>query len=127
MRAVISMSLFLLVGCTGVAPRTDAADDPAATYEKIRALVGDASCTDSSQCRSLPLGARACGGPQGYLPWSTARTDGNALRALAERYKAERQAQIKQKGEMSDCRFMVDPGAVCQKGSCQPGQALPVR
>lgn len=127
MLAVISMSLLLLVGCASASARTDAPGDPATTLEKIHALVGNASCTDSSQCRSLPLGARACGGPQSYLAWSIRQTDGNALRALAERYKAERQAQIKQKGEMSDCRFLTDPGAVCQQGTCQLGEAILVR
>jgi hypothetical protein len=102
-------------------PATDAGD----TLQQIRALVGNASCTDASQCRSLPLGARACGGPQAYLAWSVERTDGNALGKLADRYKSEREAQIKQTGEVSDCRFIADPGAVCRAGICQPGSLLP--
>jgi hypothetical protein len=126
MRLVISLSLFLLAGCA-TPPRADAADPQAGTLQKIQALIGNAACTDSSQCRTLAIGARACGGPQGYLAWSTTQTDGDALRALAERYKAERQAEIRQKGEMSDCRFLADPGATCRSGTCQPGSALIVR
>jgi hypothetical protein len=126
MRLVISLSFFLLAGCAASSP-TDARDAPAGTLQQLQALIGSAACTDSSQCRTVAIGARACGGPQGYLAWSTAQTDGGALRALAERYKAERQAEIKQKGEMSDCRFLADPGASCRSGTCHPGSALIVR
>lgn len=90
-----------------------------ATFAQIRAMAGAASCTGSSQCRTLPLGARACGGPEGYLPYSTANNTEPALKALGERYKQERQAYNKTSGMMSDCRFMMDPGAVCQAGTCQ--------
>jgi hypothetical protein len=124
MRLLISLSLLVLAGC---AARTDAADAPGATLQQIQALIGNAACTDSSQCRTVAVGARACGGPQGYLAWSTLQTDGDALSTLAERYKAERQAQIKEKGEISDCRFLADPGATCRSGTCQPGSALIVR
>ena len=93
------------------------------TLARIRALIGTPTCSEDSQCRSLPLGARACGGPEGYLPWSTARTPEAELRALGELYKAERQAQNKASGMVSDCRFLADPGAVCRAGTCQPGDA----
>jgi len=95
------------------------------TVARIRSLIGEASCTESAQCRSLPIGAVACGGPQGYLPYSLSRTDEKALRALAEQYKAERQAEIKASGLVSTCRYLPDPGAVCTSGSCQLGASSP--
>jgi hypothetical protein len=103
-----------------------AAATPAAggTLEQIRALIGAAACTKAAQCRTLPLGARACGGPEGYLPWSSAQTSGQALAALGERYKAERTAQNAASGAMSDCRFIADPGALCRAGTCQLGTGM---
>lgn len=101
-----------------------AAADPAApadTLAQLRALIGTAACGDNSQCHSLPVGARACGGPEAYLAWSSTATSADALQALAGRYKAQRQAKIAASGEMSDCRFFADPGAVCRTGTCQPG------
>lgn len=89
------------------------------TLGQIRAKIGAASCTESSQCRTLPLGSRACGGPEAYLPYSTANNAEPALKALGDRYKQERQAQNEKSGMVSDCRFMMDPGAVCQAGTCQ--------
>ena len=104
------------------APATPATGD---TLARIRALIGDAACSDSSQCHTLALGARPCGGPQAYLPWSSAKTDGAALAVLADRFKKEREAAIAASGEMSTCQFLPDPGAVCRAGTCQlnpPGQ-----
>lgn len=128
------LMLILLLGCAAC---TTQAQDPGRkgpdtaavggsdTLGRIRALIGEASCTHSGQCRSLPVGALACGGPQAYLPYSESRTDEKALRALAEQYKAERQAEIKASGLVSTCRYLVDPGAVCSSGSCQLGASSP--
>lgn len=133
--------LILLLGCSacttqaqdpgrkGASAGTPAAGAAAAqggdTLARIRALIGEASCTHSGQCRSLPVGALACGGPQAYLPYSESGTDEKALRALAEQFKAERQAEIKASGLVSTCRYLPDPGAVCSSGSCQLGASSP--
>ncbi|WP_229483047.1 hypothetical protein [Massilia horti] len=103
------------------------AESPAATFERIRALIGTAACTDSSQCRTLAIGGKACGGPESYLPWSTKQTSEQELRALGERYANERQAEQTRSGEMSNCRFMPDPGAVCRAGTCQLGSSAGAR
>ncbi len=82
-------------------------------------MIGTAACTESSQCHTLPIGARACGGPQSYLAWSSAQTDGAALRALAQRFQEQRRAEDAAAGIASDCRFIPDPGAQCRAGACQ--------
>jgi hypothetical protein len=89
------------------------------TLAQIRARIGNAACTDSTQCHTLAIGARACGGPQAYLPWSSAQTDGAALAVLADTFKREREAAIAASGEMSTCQFLPDPGAACRAGTCQ--------
>ena len=98
-------------------PKAAATNDD--TLARIRALIGDAACTDASQCHTLAIGARPCGGPQAYLPWSSAKTDGAALAVLSARFKQEREAAIAASGEQSTCRFLPDPGAVCRAGTCQ--------
>jgi hypothetical protein len=130
------LAYLLILGCiacsTSAQPPGPARPAPAApaagqgatlppTLAQLHALVGTAACTNSSQCHSVPIGARACGGPESYLAWSSANTDGAAVRALAERYQAERKAQLAASGVASDCRFMADPGAVCQAGTCRLG------
>jgi hypothetical protein len=110
-----------LVACAAPAspPKPKAAASGGDTLAKIHALIGDAACSDSSQCHTLALGARPCGGPQAYLPWSSAKTDGAALATLAAQYRLEREAAIAASGELSTCRFLPDPGAVCRAGTCQ--------
>ena len=98
---------------------------PGATVSEIKRLIGTPACSDNAQCRSLPVGALACGGPQEYLPYSTSRTDEKGLLALAERSKTERQAEIQRTGEMSICIHRPDPGAVCVAGACQLGSGVP--
>jgi hypothetical protein len=118
-------SSILLFACAACSPVRPVQDDPATLLPQIRALVGAAPCTESAQCRSLALGARACGGPESYLAWSTAHTAEAPLRALAERHKQARQAALVKSGAVSDCRFIVDPGAMCRAGTCQLGSAGP--
>ena len=111
------------------APRTD---NGQATLSQIRALIGTPSCTASSQCQSLPVGATPCGSPEGYLPWSSAQTPAKALSELAQRYRQQRMAFHAASGALSDCRMAPDPGAVCQRlpgaapaaaGICAPAGA----
>jgi hypothetical protein len=124
------LAILLLLGCvscamgeaphgTAVAGHESPSAPGSATLSDIRKLIGSASCTDSTQCHSLPIGARGCGGPEFYLAWSSMNNQGDQLRALAQRYKAEREAQNMASGRVSDCRFAVDPGATCSAGTCQ--------
>lgn len=136
--AMRKLILILLLGCAACttqaqhpghkgAPATVAPTPGAAAPASgdalagMRALIGDAACTESSQCRTVPVGALACGGPEAYLPYSTSRTDEKALLALGEQYKAARQAGNKSSGMASICRHVSDPGAVCTGGRCQLG------
>lgn len=89
------------------------------TLADIQRMVGTPSCSETSQCRTIALGARACGGPQSYMAWSTATTAEAPLRGLAERYQREQQAANQASGAMSTCQFMTDPGAVCQANVCR--------
>lgn len=136
-----NLALILLFACTactsqahdpqtgqpapGTMPVSAAPPAGGKAIDDIRRLIGTPGCSDSSQCRSLPVGALACGGPQEYLPYSTLRTNENELLGVAERFKTERQAQIKSSGEMSICIHRPDPGAVCVSGTCQLGGASP--
>lgn len=139
-----TLILLILAGCaactTAAAPdpsntqqapqaRTAPADGPSDTLARIRALVGTPSCSSDAQCHTLALGARACGGPDSYLPWSSEKTAQAEIQALGERYKEERRAANQATGAISTCQFLMDPGAVCRAGTCQLGTngGLPAR
>lgn len=119
--AMVASVCLVLQGCSVAATPTDpsmvrstsALVAPVGTVQQIKAEIGDAACTDTAQCRSLPLGAKACGGPETYLAWSTTKSTASSLQALATRYAGERRAQIAANHEISTCSMMLAPAAIC--------------
>lgn len=135
MRTLILLILASCAACTTIAApwaqqasqppqlRNAPANEQGGTLAGIRALVGTPHCSSDDQCHSLPIGSRACGGPESYLAWSSAKTSKAEIEALAQRYKDERRAADKASGAMSTCQFLMDPGAVCRAGTCQAGES----
>ena len=104
----------LALGCGAcAAPARERTPDAAALEAEVRRLIGDARCSADAQCRTLAFGAKACGGPQAYLAWSTQVTDEAALLQAAQRHAERRRADLRQSGLMSDCAVVADPGASC--------------
>jgi hypothetical protein len=84
---------------------------------QVHRLIGEAACTTNADCRTVAVGAKACGGPDAYLAWSARHTDAKALAAAAARYAELRRSQNEQSGRMSNCAFVSDPGARCEAAS----------
>lgn len=104
---IIAMGCALPLAASG----TDAA--VALAWQALHdAARGD--CRSDAECRTLGVGAMACGGPQQYLPWSAAATHEPTLQAAARRYASARRKQIERTGESSVCVVLEDPGAACQ-------------
>ena len=93
-----------------------------AAIEKIEAeaktIAKTGGCTVTGDCRSAPVGSRACGGPRYYLPYCAKTTDSVALfRKLDEVAKAE-QAYNKKYNLASTCEFRMPPTVNAVAGSC---------
>lgn len=138
------LAILLLLACAACTTRADgpasrqapaaaqpvpsgAAPAASGTLAQIQAMIGKAECTSDSQCQVLPIGAKACGGPAGFLAWSNAKTSAGELQALAERYKTEQQAGNDSSGRISNCRVLTPPPAACRANTCQLGEAQLVR
>ncbi|HJV60878.1 MAG TPA: hypothetical protein VJ743_08015 [Albitalea sp.] len=93
--------------------------DAPAPLAAIDALIGDAACTADAQCHSIGIGAKPCGGPEGYVAWSSLRTDGRALEQAVQRHAQARRRESAARGEMSTCSVIPDPGAHCAAGVCR--------
>jgi hypothetical protein len=89
-----------------------------ALWQQIQAEVGDAACDAPQQCRSVAVGAKACGGPDSYLAWSTQRSDAQRLQALVDQHAQARRDENRAAGMMSNCSLVTDPGTSCQAGRC---------
>ena len=114
------LSLLTLVACTShagtttpAAPTPPTAPGQGATMAQLKAAIGPAACTSNAECKTIGIGAKACGGPGGYIAWSQRDTNAELVRTLAAKTTEERKAQIAARGEMSTCRVTPDPGAVC--------------
>ena len=86
---------------------------------ELRTLIGPAACSADAQCRTLPVGHKACGGPAGYLAWSTEGTDAERLAALAARQAEAHKLEVEASGMQSNCALIPNPGAACVAGRCQ--------
>jgi len=104
---------------TTPAPTTPAEPESARLGRELRTLIGPAACSSDAQCRTVPVGAKACGGPAGYWAWSTQGTDADALKALAARQAEAHRGELQASGLRSNCAMAPDPGAACVAGRCQ--------
>ena len=104
----------------------DASSASAGLAANVRALIGDAACSGDGQCRTVAVGAKACGGPEAYLAWSTLRTDEAALVTAVAEYSAKRRADVSDSGLASNCALVTDPGAYCAQVSPAAPDAKPV-
>lgn len=95
-------------------------DNATALLALIKDEIGDAACSSNAQCQVMAIGAKACGGPQTYLPWSNVATKAAVLQPLVERQRTARRAEIAAGHEISTCSMMLAPSAVCNPaGHCQ--------
>jgi hypothetical protein len=115
--------------CSGTAGTTPAEAAPAAKpaaapimasnlKQQIDAAIGDAACDSAAQCKTMALGHKACGGPEGYVAYSTKGGNADAIVRLGAAYEAESRSQTIKSGMMSTCSVQLDPGATCSAGHC---------
>ncbi len=84
--------------------------------EKIDSLSLMYSCSDASEWRFTAIGAKACGGPTGYVPYST-KLDTAAFLRMVETYTALQDAYNREHGIASDCAYVTPPShVVCEDG-----------
>jgi len=93
-----------------------------ALEDQAKALVKASGCTSSNQCRTAPVGSRACGGPRYYLVYCSRTTDSAALyRKLDAIAEAEREYNTRYQ-LASTCEFRMAPTVTLSGGSCQAQQ-----
>ena len=70
------------------------------------------------QCKLIPFGSKPCGGPSGYLVYSTLKTDEARLQRLVSEFN-QLQKKMNEEGEiMSDCAVTPKPEVEFVKGRC---------
>jgi hypothetical protein len=90
-----------------------------ALENEAKALVKTDGCSSASECRTAPVGSRACGGPRYYLVYCSRSTDSVALfRKINAVAAAEREYNTRYQ-LVSTCEFRLPPQVALTGGSCQ--------
>ena len=131
-RRVLVAAAFLAIAGQAAAVDPAAAPASAATsaslHARITALIGEAECDSQGQCHRVGIGAKPCGGPEGWLAWSDKVTDPQALQREVQALAQVSIAENKRSGLASDCMMRPEPTVVCRpragdgKKTCQLGQ-----
>jgi hypothetical protein len=89
-----------------------------ALEDQAKALVKTDGCASVGECKTAPVGSRACGGPRYYLVYCSASTDSAALyRKLDAVAAAEREYNVRYQ-IASTCEFRSPPQVALSGGSC---------
>ena len=127
---VMLIGIAVVTAAKCAAPASSSVNDPAGDTTAARAqlvqmeadakaLVNVRGCSATSQCRTAPVGARACGGPRLYFVYCAATTDSAALFRKLDELKAAEIRFNESVGAMGTCDFRTPPRVVVDGGSCR--------
>lgn len=84
---------------------------------EIQTLAGSVSCENASEWTFISYGSKACGGPIGYIAYSTTIDTVDFLNKVEVHRQAEDEFN-KKWGVASDCSLALEPtGVICENGS----------
>ena len=87
--------------------------------DQAKGIAKTSGCGTVSQCRTAPVGNRACGGPRYYIAYCSTATDSVALfRKLDEVARAE-DAYNRKYQLASTCEFRMPPPLTLSGGECR--------
>lgn len=87
--------------------------------QMITEEIGEAKANDESCCKVLAFGAKPCGGPWKYVPYSAHESDEKKLLKLAGRYYKANKKFNELTGQISDCMFVGEPPVTLSDGNCR--------
>jgi hypothetical protein len=90
-----------------------------ALEDQAKAIVKTTGCSTAGECRTAPVGSRACGGPRYYLVYCAATTDSAALFRKLDAVAAAEREYNAHYNLVSTCEFRLPPKVALSGGSCQ--------
>jgi hypothetical protein len=109
-----------------IASGAAASGDLASVDAKLETTLANASaCTVDTECHSVAVGAKACGGPTGYRAYSSKTVSSASVDALAQQERDLAAQAARESHQVSTCYMLGDPGAHCEKNKCATGPAGP--
>jgi hypothetical protein len=86
-------------------------------------LTQAAACTVDTECHSVAVGAKSCGGPTGYRAYSSKAVSTATVDAQAQHERDLAAQAARESHQVSTCFMLADPGAHCQQNKCVTGPA----
>ncbi|QPB81524.1 hypothetical protein CWC22_000210 [Pseudoalteromonas rubra] len=84
----------------------------------LKFITKDKECDTTTQCKVLPVGSRACGGPSDYVIFSTKTADPDKVKELADKL-THAEATYNAKNRMiSICEHLSAPATQCVNNKC---------
>ena len=90
-----------------------------ALENEAKALVKTDGCSSADECRTAPVGSRACGGPRYYLVYCAKTTDSAALFKKLDAIAAAEREYNQRYQIASTCEFRMPPTVALVGSSCQ--------
>ncbi len=106
---------------TGVRPTSQEADWAAivALEDQAKVTAKTSGCSAVSECRTAPVGNRACGGPRYYIPYCSLSTDSVALFRKLDEVAAAENAYNRKYQIVSTCEFRMPSPLTLSGGECR--------
>ena len=89
-----------------------------ALEDQAKAILKISGCNSAAQCRTAPVGSRACGGPRYYLVYCAQTTDSVALFRKLDAIAAAEREYNQRYNLVSTCEFRMPPNVALVAGSC---------
>ena len=89
-----------------------------ALEDQAKAIAKGRGCSSAAECRTAPVGSRACGGPRYYLVYCAKTTDSAALFRKLDAIAAAEREFNQRYGLVSTCEFRMPPNVALIAGSC---------
>lgn len=121
LKYIIALTLAPLVACSQAGNQDNPENSdtkPVDFQQQIQAAIADKSCSSDADCALVEVGAKPCGGPETYEPYSKPNVDEARLQELAAAYKKERQDYFKENQIMGICVVTPKPHVSCANNQC---------
>ena len=85
---------------------------------RINAEIGQGVCLGDADCTTIPIGEKACGGPELWLACTRESAKKPGLQPLLDKLITLQKKRNAQSGMLSNCQISPDPGAMCRANRC---------
>lgn len=86
--------------------------------KEIEEFAKNKTCSNGDGCRTMPMGAKACGGPTNYIIYALSKTDEKQLAEKIKQYTDFQKELNVKYNRTSDCLFLSPPRVDCLNGVC---------